>query len=507
LKRSLVFLHRWLGVFTFLLFAIWFSSAIGIMYWDFPSVTPADRLGRSLPLQAPTVRLSPQEAYSTVASSGPGSTDPHILLNTFNGRPVYRIQTGGREMVVHADTGDLRSRISADTMQEVASAWANQPPGSARVEPVREVDQWTVQGQFRNFQPLWKYSWPDGQQVYVSEATGEIVQYTTSRSRLHAYLGPIPHWLYFTPLRKHPAQWSALVIWSSAVGTFAALLGIIIGVWSYSASKRYRRTGRPTSVPYRGYKRWHMVFGLMFGLGAVTWAFSGMLSMDPFPTRRRDTGGSSISEALRGGLQLAAFERKHPTDALRQLGAAPVKELELMTVAGEPVYLARLANGETRIVPVDGQPVAEFDRQRMIEVLQRATNSRGGADVRVLTEYDAYYMDRRGQRPLPVILLQLHDPDQTRYYIDPKTARIVGTYTSRDWMNRWLYHGLHSLDFPWLYTHRPLWDIVVITFMVGGMALTLTSAILAWRVMNRSSLITDPESLIRVSPIDESSNR
>jgi hypothetical protein len=50
-------------------------------------------------------------------------------------------------------------------------------------------------------------------------------------------------------------------------------------------------------------------------------------------------------------------------------------------------------------------------------------------------------------------------------------------------MSRWLYHGLHSLDFPWLYDHRPLWDIVVISFMLGGTALCVTSLILAWRVI------------------------
>ncbi len=52
-------------------------------------------------------------------------------------------------------------------------------------------------------------------------------------------------------------------------------------------------------------------------------------------------------------------------------------------------------------------------------------------------------------------------------------------------MSRWLYHGLHSLDFPWLYNYRPAWDIVVITFMVGGTALCVTSLMLAWRVLGR----------------------
>ena len=104
----------------------------------------------------------------------------------------------------------------------------------------------------------------------------------------------------------------------------------------------------------------------------------------------------------------------------------------------------------------------------------------------MIDQYDAYYLDRRRERPLPVILARLNDAADTRYYINPKTGRVVGTYSSRGWMNRWLYHGLHSLDFPWLYNYRPLWDIVVITFMVGGTALCVTSLILAWRVLGRT---------------------
>ena len=103
--------------------------------------------------------------------------------------------------------------------------------------------------------------------------------------------------------------------------------------------------------------------------------------------------------------------------------------------------------------------------------------------MRVVDQYDAYYLDRRRERPLPVILARVNDDEQTRFYIDPRTARVAGSYSTRSWMSRWLYHGLHSLDFPWLYNHRPLWDIVVITFMLGGTALCVTSLILAWRVI------------------------
>jgi hypothetical protein len=107
------------------------------------------------------------------------------------------------------------------------------------------------------------------------------------------------------------------------------------------------------------------------------------------------------------------------------------------------------------------------------------------ADLRVMDRYDAYYLDRLRQSPLPVVYAEMNDPVRTRYYIDPKTARIVGNYSARNWVSRWLYHGLHSLDFPWLYNYRPLWDLVVITLMLGGTAICVTSLVLTWRVLAR----------------------
>jgi hypothetical protein len=499
LKRSLIFVHRWLGVSLCLVFLLWFPTGIGMMYWDFPSVNAADRLARSPNLDPSTIALSPAQAWAKLDTPSPPT---RIRLNSFDGRPIYRFRFGEDDALVYADTGEEQVDVPRAMVDRVAAAWTGQQVNAAQVEPVESVDQWTVQGQFPNLNPLWKYSWPDGEQVYVSQATGEVVQYTTTASRLGAYVGPIPHWFYFTSLRKHGPEWSQVVIWSSGIATFAAILGVVIGIWMYSPSKRYRYAGAPTSIPYRGQKRLHMLFGLIFGVAAATWAFSGMLSMDPFPTR---TGGQaaalrpglapSIPQALRGKMALDAFAGKAPREALSQLAGAQVKELELTTFAGQPIYLATLAGDETRIVPVDGPPRAELDRQRIIDVVTNAAQPAGLVEIRVLEQYDAYYLDRRRQRPLPVILARLNDAGQSRYYIDPKTARVVGNYNSGNWVSRWLYHGLHSFDFPWLYNYRPLWDIVVITFMVGGTALCVTSLILAWRVLGRklASAVASPD--------------
>lgn len=69
--------------------------------------------------------------------------------------------------------------------------------------------------------------------------------------------------------------------------------------------------------------------------------------------------------------------------------------------------------------------------------------------------------------------------------MDPKTARVVESYNAASRVNRWLYRGLHSLDFPWLCAYRPLWDVVELLLMLGGVALSVTSVILAVRVVRR----------------------
>lgn len=76
-----------------------------------------------------------------------------------------------------------------------------------------------------------------------------------------------------------------VVIWTSALGTFTAILGMILGVWMYSPGNNYRHAGVPTSISYHGWKRWHTIIGLIFGSTAATWAFSGFLSMNPYQGR------------------------------------------------------------------------------------------------------------------------------------------------------------------------------------------------------------------------------
>jgi hypothetical protein len=280
----------------------------------------------------------------------------------------------------------------------------------------------------------------------------------------------------------------------SGLATFAALIGLIVGVWMYSPSLLYRHQGAPSGFPYRGQKRLHTILGLFFGLLACTWAFSGMLSMDPFPMGGEASldGASNIQTALRGDeVPLAGFFSIHPLDLTARFASQiRVREIEFASFAGEPVFIVNGAPPQTLILTADGRTAStEFSREQILAVVRRvartAMNQAEITEARVVTHYDAYYLDRHHQRPLPALFIQLNDKERSMYYIDPKTARVVEAYDTGSRWNRWLYHGLHSLNFPWLYEYRPVWDILMLALLVGGTCLCITAIILAGQVLSR----------------------
>jgi hypothetical protein len=121
--------------------------------------------------------------------------------------------------------------------------------------------------------------------------------------------------------------------------------------------------------------------------------------------------------------------------------------------------------------------------------LEAAARSAGGdapvRDLLWLDAYDDHYYDREGLRALPVLRVKYDDPAQTWIYLDPGRGAIALVSRAPDRLNRWLYHGLHSLDFSWLIARRPAWDAAVIVLSLGGIAGAATSLVPAWRRLRR----------------------
>ena len=92
----------------------------------------------------------------------------------------------------------------------------------------------------------------------------------------------------------------------------------------------------------------------------------------------------------------------------------------------------------------------------------------------VLEEYDSYHYSRSYSAdqlaPLPILRVKFDDPDHTWLYIDPGSGQLSTSVHRLDRVERWIYHGFHSLDFGFWYYNRPIWDIGVIVLSLGGLA-------------------------------------
>jgi uncharacterized iron-regulated membrane protein len=80
---------------------------------------------------------------------------------------------------------------------------------------------------------------------------------------------------------------------------------------------------------------------------------------------------------------------------------------------------------------------------------------------------------------LPVYRVTLSDAGHTRYYFDPRTGALIGRIDSARRGYRWLFDGLHHLDFFAWMRWRPLWDAIVLLLMFGGIGVTGTGCYLA----------------------------
>jgi len=509
-RKALIYTHRWMGIVLTLVFLIWFVSGIVFMYVGMPVLPAEERLRRMEPLDLAALRVTPAEAAASV-----GMSPARLRIAMDNGRPVYRFHEGVAWRMVYADTGDVRNDMSADEAMALMRRYV--PEHAATLEYERRLtdsDQWTLQSLIRNQMPMHRIGLGDdaGTEYYVSERAGEPVIRTTSSGRVWGYLSAVLHWLYFTPLRRHGEFWSSFVVWSSLIGTAMCGLGIAIGIWRVSLSGRFRLKRVPSHSPYAGWMKWHHYVGLIFGFFAGMWAFSGALSLGPFDFLRSSPASQAYREAATGGpidLTPLTMERLQAVAITVGRTFTP-RELDFFQFRGEPYFIAYAPPASSEAPPWRNSDIAAatnlvidrdhvlvsalrpeagtfrtFEKERMWEVAKAAMPGVPMRDAVWLDEYDAYYYSQKGLRPLPVLRIRYGDPQQTWLYLDPQHGVIAARLERGSRWNRWLYHGFHSLDFPFMYYKRPLWDIVVILLSLGGIAASVTSAWPAWRRLAR----------------------
>ena len=104
----------------------------------------------------------------------------------------------------------------------------------------------------------------------------------------------------------------------------------------------------------------------------------------------------------------------------------------------------------------------------------------------LLADYDAYYHPRDRKPPLPVLRVKFADPAATWFYIDPRMSQVVTRFTRRERLQRWIYNGLHSLDFNFWYYQGPVWQTTMVALNAGGAVLSVIGVILAVKRLARN---------------------
>jgi hypothetical protein len=500
LKTSIIVAHRYLGIALSLFVIMWFVSGIVMMYGGgMPRLAPQLRLERLPALDLSRVRLTPAQAAETAGSG-------RVQLVSVMGRPAYR----GGDTTVFADTGEVLEKVSLKDAQTIVANFMRVPASQVHFErTITSIDQWTLL-QSRSM-PLHKFRVDDeaGTELYLQPASGEIVMLTTRKARLLAWTGTIPHWLYFTALRENQPLWYRIVVWTSAAALGVALLGMVLSV---TQLRRVRPFSLAKAIPYSGFMRWHYVTGAIFGFFTVTWAFSGMLSMEPFAWTNAPALAVKRDVFTGGPADLSKFAALDAPTWQRVLGGRAIKEMEFVRIQDEHYYAVRqaaadpaaeerrerlhqpynvtgrtepdrvLVNAET--LEVRREP---FSQASLVARLERALPDVPIVESEILTDYDSYYYSRARQTPLPVLRVKFADPAETWFYVDPETSQMLSQIPRLARIERWFYNGLHSLDFAFWYNRRPLWDIGMLTLLLGGLTSTCLGLVMGVRRMRRGA--------------------
>lgn len=477
LKRALYLIHRWFGVALCLVFALWFASGLIMMYVEYPELTEEERTLFLPPLNVSDIHIDIEALQNILPAD---KTLSQLSLSSLLGRPVYQARFIGLPTItVFADTGTLFSGSSIKQVEQSAREFSRSGLQPTYMEQI-EMDQWTVSSALDPHRPLHKVALNDAENsiVYVSSLTGQIVRDTNGWERAWNWAGSTIHWIYPMQLRRHPGVWTNVIIYVSLLGLVSVVSGTIVGFLRLRLKKRYK-SGAIT--PYRGVQKWHHLLGLACVIFVATFLVSGLFSMNPWGIFDNKVSAAEQIRRYQGdnyslnGLQSALDDlRSSP-------GVEDIKELYWHNIAGKGLLIANSPGGG-RVVNMPEPTLQNIIRSAIPQLIPGQLSY-----FKTLNRFDSYYYSTHNRyRPLPVYRAVFKDSEATWFHVNANTGELLGRSTSTDRVERWLYNGLHSLDFRFLLDYRPLWDIVVILLSLAGLIFCWTSIVIGWRRLNFS---------------------
>jgi uncharacterized iron-regulated membrane protein len=471
---ALVWFHRWLGIATCLVFALWFVSGAVLLFKPFPSLSRADQMALQRPVDMRAVSISPGRA---VAAAGGEATALRLVER--GGAPAYVVDTGQGSVAVDARTGVRLTLVAPEQARAIGARIFGR---GATVEAPFAYDQWVVHNRFDPLRPFFRIDAGDraGTQLYVSATTGELVQRTSSADRAWNWVGAVLHWAYFTPLRSSFTAWDRTVWIVSFVAMLVAIAGTFLGVIRMLAAQRQRK---PSLSFYRlKWMRWHHILGLFASLFVLIWILSGWLSMDH--GRLFSRGQATPSQlAAYHGVPLTAALAPFDLTTLRALPPSP--EIAFNVINRRLIIVAFGHNGPTALYDGGGRGVIPGE----LVALAKAGVGAAWPQAKVIAaspvaSTDVYALAEGW--PASAVQISLDGSDSPSVIIDGSDGRLLTVMSGSRAAYAWIYYALHTFNFPGLTTRPILREVFVMIPLILGFLFSVTGIVIGIQRLRKS---------------------
>ena len=470
-------IHKILGTLLSALMAVWFFSGLVMVYHRFPRVTSNETIRKK-----DNIDLRHLPDINIITEELPGNASiKSLYVDCVLGQTFFHVRTDAGTFDIPADSLQSLPEINGNTIRMTAQRWCNAP--IARIDTLYELEQWIPFGKLREEFPIYKFHFADAekQQLYISSKSGKVLQHTTSESRFWAWLGAIPHWVYFTRLRQDVELWSNTVVFLSGLGCIMCIFGI------YRGFRVIRYSGKNRSItPFKKKAyRWHHIYGLVFGITVFLFCFSGMMSL----ARSMDwvvkpkLGFDPVKRLSENRPDLQSYSIDYRI-AAGSLGKE-IKQIEWNNFGSLPFYKIYTSDNIYYIDARDTEPKELHLSEQ--DVLSEIKNVHNEKDIKIslMDEYDTYYLSRV-KLALPVWKVEIENCDNSCYYIKPGNAQIKYVDDSYRF-NHWVYPAFHRLKLLFLVKNPLVWKIVMWMLMIGGFIVSITGVWLGTKVLVRET--------------------
>ena len=475
-NRGLTWFHRWAGVLLCLLFVLWFASGAILHFVTFPSLKDTERLARGEAVELSQVAIAPSVVLTRFKDADA------LSLISVAGRPVYLASTGGdAPRAIFADNGQLMPPIPDTTARLIVERFSS--GAVVRVDGPLDYDQWVVHQRYDRYRPFFrvKIDDADGTELYVSARTGQVVQKTTTFARAWNWCGAVMHWLYFTPLRKSWSAWDQSVWWISLIALGTTLVGTWLGILRYL---RNRQAGRAGISPFRGWLRWHHIFGLFTSVIVLVWIFSGWLSMDHGRLFSRVVIPRERMEQYRG-LPLSAVTMAASLDQIHLLGRA--SEITFYSVDGQPFITAQGGGrSEPGVRWLQSGSIAATERIPASLLLSGVRAAWPGAQPLAQPPNGTDEMYRLAEGVTPDAKVFLANGDHAdRIFVDASTGRLLVVMNPSRRSYAWWYYAPHTFNFPGLIARPALRTTLVLALLAVGLVFSVIGTVIGFLRLKR----------------------